>query len=209
MVHRRSIEGEEIIFGNQGDLWGNAMTWWDHDTGSVWSQPLGEAILGPRTGERLELLPSTLGDWASWRSLHPETLALDVAAGPSGVGLSDVAIVVEIGDDSVAYPVDDLREAGVIDGVISGIEIAVILTTADEWTVATRRVADTVVELEFRDDTLVDTVTGTVFDPLRGVGLEGPLRGEILVPIPAFTSFVRDFPTFRPTGRIWTPAEES
>lgn len=48
MVHRRELDGAEIVFGNQGALYKDAMTWWDHDTGSVWSQPTGEAILGPR-----------------------------------------------------------------------------------------------------------------------------------------------------------------
>ena len=43
MVHRRDLNGEVLVFGNQGALWGNAMTWWDHETGTVWSQPLGEA----------------------------------------------------------------------------------------------------------------------------------------------------------------------
>lgn len=50
MVHRRSINDQVIVFGNQGALWGNAMTMFDHETGSVWSQPLGEAILGPARG---------------------------------------------------------------------------------------------------------------------------------------------------------------
>ena len=34
MVHRREVNGEVLIFGNQGALWGNAMTWFDHDTGT-------------------------------------------------------------------------------------------------------------------------------------------------------------------------------
>ena len=51
MVHRRDLNGEVLMLGNQGALLGNAMTWWDHDTGSVWSQPLGEAVMGPRTGD--------------------------------------------------------------------------------------------------------------------------------------------------------------
>ena len=63
MVHRRDIDGRGVVFGNQGDFYMNAMTWWDHDTSSVWSQPTGEAILGPLKGERLELVPSTLTEW--------------------------------------------------------------------------------------------------------------------------------------------------
>ena len=68
-----------MVFGVHGALWGNAMTWWDHDTGSIWSQPLGEAIAGPRKGETVELLPMTYTTWDSWRNAHPQTLALDAA----------------------------------------------------------------------------------------------------------------------------------
>ena len=72
MVHRRELGGEAIWFGNQGGLWGNAMTWFDHATGSVWSQPLGLAIAGPRRGQRLDLLPSLLTSWGAWREAYPQ-----------------------------------------------------------------------------------------------------------------------------------------
>ena len=100
MVHRRSIDGTPIVLGNQGALWGNAMTWWDHETGSVWSQPLGEAILGPLTGTRLELLSSTLTTWDDWRAQHPSTLALDAPGGQSRFDAEtlDTVAVVEHGD---------------------------------------------------------------------------------------------------------------
>ncbi len=65
------------MLGNQGALLGNAMTWWDHDTGSVWSQPLGEAVMGPRTGDRLELMAAQLTSWGTWKEDHPSTVALD------------------------------------------------------------------------------------------------------------------------------------
>lgn len=71
MVHRREVDGEVLVFGNQGALWGNAMTWWDHGTGSVWSQPLGEAIVGPMKGDRLELMASQLSSWSTWKQEHP------------------------------------------------------------------------------------------------------------------------------------------
>jgi hypothetical protein len=79
MVHRRDIDGRGVVFGNQGDLYMNAMTWWDHDTSSVWSQPTGEAILGPLKGERLELVPSTLTELAERGVVH-DTLAREPIA---------------------------------------------------------------------------------------------------------------------------------
>ncbi|MBT8217633.1 MAG: DUF3179 domain-containing protein, partial [Acidimicrobiia bacterium] len=84
MVHRRIIDGREVIFGVQGALLGNAMTFWDHDTGSIWSQPTGEAVAGPRKGQRLELLPVSFTTWASWQETHPDTVALDATGGVTG-----------------------------------------------------------------------------------------------------------------------------
>ena len=42
------------MFGNEGGLFMNAMTWWDWESQSVWSQ--GAAIDGELTGTRLALL---------------------------------------------------------------------------------------------------------------------------------------------------------
>jgi len=48
----------------------------DRATGSYWSQLLAGAICGPRTGERLELLPSTVTTWGEWRAEKPDTEVL-------------------------------------------------------------------------------------------------------------------------------------
>ena len=58
----------------------NAMTWFDHETNSIWSQPWGIAISGPLKGTRLDMLPFSLAPWASWRAEHPDTLALNTSA---------------------------------------------------------------------------------------------------------------------------------
>ena len=59
-MHDRRVDGETLVFGNQGGLFMNAMTWWDHKMESVWSQPWGRAIAGPLKGTELELIPSQL-----------------------------------------------------------------------------------------------------------------------------------------------------
>jgi hypothetical protein len=205
MVHLRELNGEELILGNQGALWGNAMTWWDHDTGSVWSQPIGEAILGPRKGERLELLPSTLSTWQGWRSAHPETLALDVNGFRSGFDLDDMAVVADLGTETVAYSIPALRDVGVVNDVIAGTEVAVVIDPDDpgRWAVFSRQLDSDVVELEMSAEGLVDIATGTVFDPFLGVGRSGPLADQVLDKLPAFTSFPADYRTFFPDGRTW------
>jgi len=203
MVHRREIDGQVLAFGNQGDLYLNAMTWFDHTTGSVWSQPFGEAILGPLAGSTLELLPSTLTTWAAWRDSHPDTLALDAFSRRSGFGLDLMTIVVEIGDEQVAYPVELLREHGVVTDVVFGLEIAVVIDPRDEqrWSVFSRNLGDTIAELDVIDGELADTLTETTCDPIRGLGTDGPLADRALGLLPGFTALSGSSST--PDGRVW------
>ena len=60
-------------FGNQGGLFLRAMVWWDHETGSFWSQPTGQSILGGYEGVRLEGIPASIETWAAWVAEHPDT----------------------------------------------------------------------------------------------------------------------------------------
>ena len=206
MVHRRQIGGDTLVFGNHGALWGNAMTWWDHGTGSIWSQPLGEAIAGPRKGARLEQLPVSFTTWQSWRDEHPQTMALDAAAGVTGFDLDEMVIVVDLGTEAAAYPVADLRRAGVVNDTVAGVDLAVVSDPRDpqRWAVLSRRLDDRTVDLAIDDGRLVDTQTGTAWDPNRGVATKGALIGEVLVPLPGFTAFPGDFDTFWPEGRLWS-----
>ena len=205
MVHRRELNGKVLAFGNQGALLGNAMTWWDHDTGSVWSQPLGEAVMGPLKGQKLELMAAQLTSWGTWKEDNPSTVALDAPAGNSRFRLSLMTIVADFGDDVGVYPVSVLTETGPANDVVAGVPIAVVLdpTTPDRWKVFHRLVGDDILTLSISGDDLVDLETGTVWDPANGRALSGPLSGEILDVLPGFTSFESDARTFWPEAKVW------
>ena len=207
MVHRRELDGTEIVFGNQGALWGNAMTWWDHDTGTVWSQPLGEAIVGPRAGARLELLSSELTLWREWVAAHPDTLALDAPAGNlAGVArIPDLAIVVEFGSSVAVFPYQLVVSMGPANVVVGEVPVAVVADPGepDRWRIFHRQVGDHLVELVSHDGRVVDRSTGSVWDVTRGVALEGPLSGESMARLPGFTSFLADTRTFWPDATVW------
>ncbi len=183
------------------------MTWWDHSSGSIWSQPRGEAIAGPRKGQKVELLPSEFTSWGAWREKHPRTLALAAPAGSSGFDLGDFVIVVDFTEEVRAYPVPELRQVGVVNDVVAGLEIAVVSDPSepDSWAVFSRRLGEIIVDLEVDGDVLRDTVTGTTFDPARGFALEGELEGQILDLLPGLTSFPDDYDTFWPDGTVWAP----
>lgn len=206
MVHRRRVEGETLIFGVHGALWGNAMTWWDHSTGSIWSQPLGEAIVGPRKGQKLDLVSSQFTTWGSWLDAHPATLALDAEAGPSSFDLKDMVIVVDFDTEARGYAITDLRSVGVVNDTLADEAIAVVSdpTDPERWSVFSRRLGGALVELETDTDVLRDTITGSTFDPVTGAGLDGSLADQTLSPLPALTSFPGDFDTFWPDAEVWS-----
>ncbi len=193
------------MLGNQGALYGNAMTWWDHETGSIWSQPLGEALAGPLQGERLALYPSVLTTWEEWVAAHPGTLALDAGGGTGGFDLDRMVVVVDFAAEVAAYRIADLQAAGVVNDVVAGAPIAVVADPAapERWSVLSRRVGERTLTLAVVDGKLVDEETGTEWDPVRGLGRDGPLQGEALGLLPGFTAFPWDFERFWPAGRVW------
>jgi hypothetical protein len=208
MVHRRELNGEELVFGNQGALWQRGMTWWDHDTGSVWSQPIGEAIAGPRKGAKLELISSTLTAWDSWKETHPQTLALDAPGGRSGFDLAQMTIVLEFGEEVGVFPIPELWTAGPANTTVAGVPVAVVTDPAqpDRWAVFHREVDGQTLTLVAEGENLIDEETGTVWDPLRGLALEGPLAGEAMGVLPGFTAFLADTRSFWPGATVWTGA---
>ena len=141
LVHDRRLNGDAAVFGNQGALYKGAMTWFDHATGSVWSQPLGQAIAGPLAGHSLELMPSQLTTWRLWLAAHPETrvLAADIPAAPySGrkPGADHVAGVV-LGNRAMAWPYVSVRDSGPIAAEVGGVNLVI---SADPVTGAVRAV---------------------------------------------------------------------
>jgi hypothetical protein len=204
MVHRREIDGEAVLFGNHGALYGNALTMFDHTTGSVWSQISGEALLGPLAGERLELVPSTLTDWGTWRREHPGTLALDADGGRSGFDVDDTHIAIEFGEQSLAVPVAELRDHGVANVEVAGVPVAVVAEPVPGgwWAVYSRQLDDRVVTLELEGDTLVEVDGPGRWGGVRGLPEEGDER---LDPLGALTIFPRDFAVHFPDGQVWTP----
>ena len=77
MVYSRTVEQEELLFGHAGRVLRNALVVYDSKSNSLWSQFVGEAVQGPYTGTKLELIPSMITTWTKWKQEFPDTLALE------------------------------------------------------------------------------------------------------------------------------------
>lgn len=93
IVFDRRVNGEEQEFGVSGRLWQSNLLMYNRSTGSrqaaagdakdesLWSQVLGEAVVGVNTGERLSIIPSDIIRWSEWVAAHPDTKVLSQDTG--------------------------------------------------------------------------------------------------------------------------------
>lgn len=186
-----------------------AMTWWDHETGSIWSQPIGAALVGPLRGTKLQQLPAALVPWASWRAEHPSTLVLQEERRFgffSERSQDNFVIGVALGGAAKAYYWRDLAKARVINDKVGA---QPILVYADPSTrrvqTLLRTVGNRTLTFALRDGRLIDQDTGSTWDPLRGISIAGPRRGDVLRTIPHNSSFDWAWRDFYPQTAFYKP----
>ncbi len=191
----------------------NAMTWWDHDTLSVWSQPWGAAIMGPLKGTTLRMIPASLTSWGSWKAEHPDTMMLEVVSAYGDEEFSEVqrqfpsdafVIGAVLGEYVKAYRFTAVVREGVINDSIGEFPVLVF---ADAETrnvhLYIRNTGNEVLTFELRNGELVDRETGTVWDSERGLALEGPLKRINLQQVPYTSAADWAWLDFYPDGAIY------
>ena len=205
-----------LTFGNQGALFMRAMTWWDLETSSIWSQPWGAAIQGELKGIRLELIPAAIEPLESWTGRYPDSLVL-VVDGSTHAGLFEPAkmidffvIGVTLGDAASAYRYEDVASAGVVNDRVGSQPIAVF-AEAD-----TRQINVFLAKLPGEDFTLtfhrrghrlVDDQTGSTWSQFTGKATAGPLEGRRLQRLAFFSSYDWAWEDFFPHSRIHEPPD--
>ena len=207
-MHDRQIDGKTYTFGNQGALYMRAMTWWDHETQSVWSQPVGTALAGPLMGTSLKMIPANIMPWSTWLAEHPDTQVL-VGDGGGYFGGREAfspnyVIGIILGDYAKSYPFSPASQQGVINDWLGPFPV-LVLADADTKAVHTflRKARDEELEFNLRDGQLVDRQTGSTWDVVRGIAVDGPLRGTVLQQVPYMTAFDWAWEDFYPHSEIY------
>lgn len=186
------------------------MTWWDHQTDSIWVQLTGEAIWGPMEGTRLTLLPMSIEPWNTWLTNHPDTVLLERPDSFSynirgEIPLDRFVIGIELAGGSKGYPYKIASEERVINDEVAGHPI-VIYVDPDTRSISSylRRVGDLVLTMELVEGALTDIETGSKWDPVRGLSIEGELQGEIMLEVPWVTSFDWAWQNFHPDTELYS-----
>jgi len=186
----------------------NAMTWYDHETESIWSQPVGLAFRGPLKGTQLELLPFQLTTWSNWFENYPDTLVMinDVnRLGNTRQGFRpDFVVGLVLDNLAKAYYYEDVAAVQVINDSLGNTPV-VVWAENNDFTAYVRRHGDQILTFKLEGDVIVDLETGSVWDLRRGLAKEGPLAGEGLQSIPSLSSYDWAFKDFYPGGDFYQP----
>jgi hypothetical protein len=224
-VYVRDVAGEAHVFGVAGAERGTLILY-DKETGSEWSQIVGSGLRGPLAGGRLEKLPITFTTWGKWKKLHPDTTvyAMPGAAYRSwfteetfariafehegSLRNEDLVVAVEEGPAVRAYPVRRLVDSRVVNDSIAGVPLLVWLAS-DMATVRVFNRASEGRTLTFRavgEDRIEDEETGSVWDPVAGQAIGGPMTGKELIARVSTPALWFAWKQYRPATVVWSPA---
>lgn len=70
-MYGRRVDGRVLTFGVSGYLRDGNLILWDRQTGTLWEQGTGQAVVGALAGARLTLYPAPLLPWEAFRRTYP------------------------------------------------------------------------------------------------------------------------------------------
>lgn len=219
MYDRQITPDTVLTFGVSGMLYRNGLIMYDHQTESLWSHILGQAIAGQYAGTQLAFIPAQHVDWKTWKELHPNTLVVSPSLygrdpyegyytsasqgviGRVGGGLDrdgdihpkEYVIGVRLGGQARAYPFSVLGKEPVVNDVVADIPVVVLFDHSTvSGNVFDRRLEDgTVLSFETGPNPrlVVDEQTGSEWNILTGQAVSGALKDARLEPVPITYSF--------------------
>jgi hypothetical protein len=141
----RTLDGQDVEFGVSGLLHNNDLIMYDRKFNSLWQQITGQAIAGPKRGDKLDPIPVTMALWEDWKRNYPDAEVLALPDDPAHytrnaygdyassdrllfpVTVQDARLHVkkviygaEIGQQSIAVDAEWLKQMGAWEHAVNG-----------------------------------------------------------------------------------------
>ena len=110
------------------------------------------------------------------------------------------------GDHQLAIPVDILRLKGIIQFVIGSRTLLTVHQESQETShVFLREIDGEVLDFKLNEpgDQLIDIQSGTIWDPVSGLGLDGPYQNKELILVPSQLTYWFAWSSFYPDSDLY------
>ena len=216
----RVLNGEKVEFGTSGRLYNSDLVMYDRqlgknqltvlgedltNAGNLWSQMLGQALVGELAGHKLTRVPTDVMSWSDWKRLHPNTLVLSRDTGfrrsygadpylgyynsPSiwfpventddRLFEKEVILGIEYDGQQKAYPVRLVNESGVVNDIFQNRGIILFKVGNMAFRGFESDVNGQRLTFEVYNGQFIDQETNSVWDE-QGRAVDGPLKGNVL-----------------------------
>ncbi|MGB5089687.1 MAG: DUF3179 domain-containing protein [Nitrososphaeraceae archaeon] len=230
-VFNRNVNDTILQFGTSGKLYNSNLVMYDRTSKSLWSQALGEGIVGNYAGIKLEKIPFDVAYWKDWKKLYPNSKVLSKDTGsvrpygadPYGdyytnpdilfpisnrdnrLGLKEIVVGLENGGLSKAYQLQDIEKLKVINDQLNN-KTVTLLSLYPLMVRAFDPSVDgqsLIFQYNFANNTFTDKQTGSKWD-FEGKSIEGPLKGRQLLRFPFDEGYWFEWAAFHPNTKIYS-----
>jgi hypothetical protein len=239
----RTVDSQTLSFGTSGRLYKNDLVMYDRqpgqnnltalggdltNAGNLWSQMLGQAIVGDLAGMHLTQVPIDVMEWRDWTRLHPETQVLSTNTGfaraygtdpysgyyrstgtffpvenaDDRLSTKEIIFGIQIANQFKAYPSAILDERGVVNDVFSNTSL-VFLRVGN---LAVRAFVSEILgqRLTFAsfNGQIRDGETNSTWNKY-GQAIQGPLQGEAMTRVAGHKAFWFAWADFHPETEVY------
>lgn len=216
-MYAATVDGQRLDFTVSGMLWKRSLVMRDEETETLWSHILGKGMRGKLQGTELNVLPSLMTDWRSWKTAHPKTTAIllnrtargfnqDMYRSPENflVGLRN-------SKKSKAWRFDHLQKQPVVNDfwnekpvvinlLVESFSSAIFFRTLDGQ--------DLLFEIDDQQQ-IIDRQTQSKWNLQVGLCTEGKLKGKRLRQLSSIPSFTTAWAKYYPASQYWSPSKKT
>jgi hypothetical protein len=230
-VFNRTVNHTVLELGTSGMLYNNNLVMYDRTSNSLWSQALGEGIVGKYAGIKLEKFPFDVAYWKDWKQLYPQSKVLSKDTGtarPYGadpyedyytspdilfpisnrdnrLGLKEVIVGLENEGLSKAYKLQDIGKLKVINDQLGKKSVTLFSLYPIMARIFDSSVNGQTLTFQYNftnNNTFTDRQTGSKWD-FEGKSIEGPLKGIQLLRLPFDEGYWFEWAAFHPGTKVY------
>jgi hypothetical protein len=230
-VFNRTLEdGNVVEFGTSGKLYNSNLVMYDRTSESLWSQALGQSIVGKYAGINLQRVLFDVANWKEWKALYPESKVLSrdtgysrpYGADPYGdyytnsevlfpvsnrddrLGLKEIIIGLENDGQYKAYKLQDIEDKRIINDEINNKSISLFSAFPFMARAFDPVVDGKVLQFKYNPQTksILDIQTGSEWN-FEGVAINGIMKGKQLTRMPFDEGFWFEWVAFHPKTELY------